>query len=198
MQRMNRLFVTGVALLVAASFLTACGGKEERKAKYLERGKAYLAEKNYDKAEIEFKNVLQIDPKSAEGFLYLGQVEEKDQNWSRAFGSYQKAVELDPDLIEARIRLARFYLAQAGALRARDDEDAAANAMGLVQEQVKEIQARDPENLEGLTLEATLWVQDGESDKAIEQLERIVQKDPGLQAAAVLLASLYDQAKPRR
>ena len=63
MQRMNRLFVTGVALLLAASLLTACGGKEERKAKYLEKGKAYLAEKNYDKAEIEFKNVLQIDPK---------------------------------------------------------------------------------------------------------------------------------------
>ncbi|HHJ14072.1 MAG TPA: tetratricopeptide repeat protein, partial [Gammaproteobacteria bacterium] len=45
--------------------LAGCGGKEERKAAYLERGKAYLAEKNFDKAKIEFKNVLQIDPKDA-------------------------------------------------------------------------------------------------------------------------------------
>ena len=65
--------------------------------------------------------------------------------------------------------------------------------MGLVQEQIKEIQARDPENLEGLTLEASLWVNDGDTDKAMEQLERVVQKDPGLQSAAVLLAALYDQ-----
>ena len=42
MQIINRLFVTGVALLLATSILTACGGKEERKAKYLERGKVYL------------------------------------------------------------------------------------------------------------------------------------------------------------
>ena len=128
-------------------------------------------------------------PRSAEGFLYLGEVEEKKQNWSQAFGSYQKASELDPELIEPRIHLAKIYLAQAGALRARDDEEGAANAMGLVQEQIKEIQARDPENLEGLTLEATLWVNDGDTDKAMEQLERVVQKDPGLQSAAVLLAS---------
>ena len=86
MQIINRLFVTGVALLLATSILTACGGKEERKAKYLERGKVYLAEKNYDKAMIEFKNVLQIDPKSAEGYFYLGRVEEKKQNWSSSSG----------------------------------------------------------------------------------------------------------------
>ena len=60
MRIINRLFVTGVTVLLAVSLLTACGGKEERKAKYLERGKAYLAEKNYEKARIEFKNVLQI------------------------------------------------------------------------------------------------------------------------------------------
>ena len=50
----------------------------------------------------------------------------------------QKAIELDPDLIEPRIRLARFYLAQASALRARDDEEGAANAMGLVENKVLE------------------------------------------------------------
>ncbi len=193
MQRNKRLGFASLVLLLTTSLLVACGGKEERKAKYLEKGKAHLAEKNYDKARIEFKNVLQIDPKSAQGYLYLGQVEEKKQNWSRAFGNYQKAVELDPDLIEARIRLARIYLAQAGALRARDDTGGAANAMGLAQEQIAEIQTRAPENLEGLTLQASLWVSDGETDKALEQLEGVIQKDPGLESAAVLLAALYDQ-----
>ncbi len=179
--------------MLLAGLLLSCGGKEERKAKYLERGKTYLAEKNYDKARIEFKNVLQIDPKDAQGYLYLGQVEEKGQNWAKAFGNYKKASELDPELIEPRVRLAKFYLAQAGALKARGEKDGEANALGLVQEQIKEIRARDPENDEALTLEATLWVNDGDTDKAVAQLEKVLARDPGLQSAAVLLSSIYDQ-----
>lgn len=190
---LNRLMVRTVVLVLAVGLVTACGGKEERKAKYLERGKAYLADKNYDKARIEFKNVLQIDPKTAEAYLYLGQVEEQRQNWGAAFGSYKKASELNAELIEPRVRLARFYLAQYSALRGRKEESGAANALGLAQEQVKEILQRAPGNLDGLALQATLWVNEGEQEKAITQLERVIQKDPGLQSAAILLASLYDQ-----
>ena len=193
MRLIKGFFLTAVVLLLAVSFVTACGGKEERKARYLEKGKAYLAEKNYDKARIEFRNVLQIDPKSAEGFLYLAQVEEKTQNWSTALGNYQKAVELDPELIEPRAALTRFYMAQAGALGARNDVEAAAKAMARAQEQTKEIQTRDPENLEGLTFEAILWINDGDTDRGMAQLKRVLQKDAGLQSAAMQLANLYDQ-----
>lgn len=190
----NSALLKSVALVLLAGLLLSCGGKEERKAKYLERGKTYLAEKNYEKAKIEFKNVLQIDPKDAQGYLYLGQVEEKGRNWSNAFGSYKKASELDPELIEPRVRLAKFYLAQANALKTRGDKDQEANALGLVQEQIKEIRARDPENGEARTLEATLWVNDGETDKATAQLEKVIARDPGLPSAAALLSSIYDKA----
>ncbi len=60
--------------------LLSCGGAEERKAKYLERAKSYLAEKNYDKARVELKNVLQIDPKYAEAYFLMGQVDEQKQD----------------------------------------------------------------------------------------------------------------------
>jgi tetratricopeptide (TPR) repeat protein len=123
MKSVKRTLLGSVALVVLAGLLLSCGGKEERKAKYLERGKAYLAENNYDKAKVEFKNVLQIDPKDAQGYLYLAQAEEKSKNWSKALSRYKKALELDPELVEPRIRLARFYLAQARALKARDEKD---------------------------------------------------------------------------
>lgn len=51
--------ISGLTKLTAASILvvalSACGGAEDRKAKYVEKGKVYLAEKNYDKARIEIK-----------------------------------------------------------------------------------------------------------------------------------------------
>jgi Tfp pilus assembly protein PilF len=89
------------AVLLVVFMLAGCGGAEERKAKYLERGKAYFEEQNYEKARVEFKNVLQIDPKTAAPYFYLGKIEEKSQNWRKAFGNYSKAVELDPELIDA-------------------------------------------------------------------------------------------------
>ena len=191
----DRRFLRVVSLVLVVGLVVGCGGKEERKAKYLEKAKTYLAEKNYDKARIEFKNVLQIDPKTAIAFYHLGQVEEAEQNWAKAFANYRKAVELDPELIEPRIRLARFYLAQHSVYSNRKDEKAAANVLGLAKEQADEILERDPGNLEGMAVQATLLALEGETDKAIAELEKINSRDPGLRPAAVLLATLYEQEK---
>ncbi|MFQ5644637.1 MAG: tetratricopeptide repeat protein, partial [Thiogranum sp.] len=193
MKAFNGLLQKLLIVVLTVGALSACGGKEERKAKYFEKGKAYLAEENYEKARVEFKNVLQIDPKDAEGYFYSGQVEEKMQEWPRAFANYEKAIKLDPGLIKARIRLARIYMAQAAAQGTRNDKEALANVMALLQEQIKEIRSRAPEDPDGLTLEATLWANDGEIDRAIEQLERGVEKAPGHQSAVILLSSLYER-----
>jgi len=44
---------------------------EQRKAKYLAKGKEYLEQQNYDKAAVELKNVLQIDPKPGTSLHWL-------------------------------------------------------------------------------------------------------------------------------
>ena len=93
------------AVLLFVFLLAGCGGAEERKAKYLERGKTYFEEENYDKARVEFKNVLQIDPKSADSHYFLGQIAEREQEWHMAFEYYSSAVELDPELVDARVYL---------------------------------------------------------------------------------------------
>ncbi|MGB5473388.1 MAG: tetratricopeptide repeat protein, partial [Gammaproteobacteria bacterium] len=113
-----------VAALLVTLILAGCGGAEERKAKYLERGKTYFEEQNYEKAGIEFKNVLQIDPKTAAPYYYLGRMAEQEQDWRKAFGNYSKAVELDPEYLEARVRLGRFYLLAGEAEKAQEQADA--------------------------------------------------------------------------
>ena len=67
------------ALLLICALLAGCGGAEGRKAKYLERSKSYIASQNFDKATIELKNVLQIDPKNGEAYYLLAQIEEKNK-----------------------------------------------------------------------------------------------------------------------
>ena len=111
-----------VTLITGSVMLTACGDGSERQEKYLERAQENFAAENYEKARIEVKNVLQINPKNAEARLLLGQIEEKEQNWRAAIGNYQAATEADPNNIEARSKLAMFYLA------ARPIENAAEQA----------------------------------------------------------------------
>ncbi len=106
-QSMTRL---SALVLIGSLTLSACGGKEERKAKHMEKGKAYLEQSDYDKARVEFKNVLQIDPKSAEGYYMTGLLEEKQQNWQKAFAYFNKALELNPQYLQAKAKLAKFYL----------------------------------------------------------------------------------------
>lgn len=183
-----------LAAALAALMLVGCGGAEERKAKYLERGKAYIAEENWDKARVEIKNVLQIDPKSADAYYLLGQIEEKKQEWTKAFGNYSKAVELNPELTDARTRLAQFYMLQANAYKARDERDGEAKALGQAQNEIDEILKRDPKHSGARALRASMLLREGKTAEALTLIETVVKEDPGHGPAAGLLATLYEQA----
>ncbi len=183
---------TVVACAVAATLIVGCGGKEERKAAYMERGKIYFEENNIDKAKVEFKNVLQIDPKTAEAHYYIGRLAEQEQEWAKAFGSYNKAVELDPAFSEARVKLGQFYLLQAGAEKSRGDEDGAENAINKAKEQVDALLKQNPDDLDALVLQASIDARQGRSDLAISSLEKILKQDASRSNAVVLLARLYE------
>ena len=183
-----------LATALAALMLVGCGGAEERKAKYLERGKAFIAEENWDKARVELKNVLQIDPKAAEAYYLLGEVEASKQEWRKAFGNYSRAVDLDPDLVDARARLAQFYLLQANAYKSRDERDGEAKALGQAQHEVDEILKRDAKHAGARSLRAALLLREGKSDEALALAQAVVNEDPSHGQAASLLASLHEQA----
>ncbi len=185
------LFKRQLIVLVIAVLLTACGGKEERKEKYLERGKEYLEQGNLEKARIEFKNVAQIDPKSAQAFFFLGQVNEKEREWLKAFGNYRHAIEFDPTLVAPRVTMVKIYLAQANSAKSQGDSDSEENMLGLAKEQIHIILDKDAENLEGLALQASVWANEGETNMAAEQLLRVLSSDPEMVSAALLLSDIY-------
>jgi len=164
-------------VLLIVFMLAGCGGAEERKAKHMERGKAYFEEENYEKAKVEFKNVLQIDPKAAEPRYYLGRIAESTQQIRGAFGSYSKAVELDPELIDARIRLGRIFVI--------------AGELDSATEQADEVLTREPGNVDALALRASVFMRQGKVDEQIAILEKINATSPGHVDTVAMLAEAY-------
>src|ERR1700683_2034423 len=63
--------------LLAALVLTGCGGAEARKARHLEKGQAFYAANNFEKARVEFRNALQIAPTDSAARYENGVVDEK-------------------------------------------------------------------------------------------------------------------------
>ena len=156
---------TKLFLAVTISTLIACGGAEERKAVYMEKAKSSIADGDFDKARIELKNVLQIDPKDAEAYYQLGRVFESLKNYQKAFANYSKAAELSPDHLANQARLGRIYLLLV-------------NDVDKAQEKVDFILTKDPQNPEGLLLKAAILAKAGKADEAIDVANNVLRNNP--------------------
>ncbi|MFK5948687.1 MAG: tetratricopeptide repeat protein [Methylococcales bacterium] len=169
-------------ILILAFFTTAliaCGGAEERKAVYMEKAKASIDAGDLDKARIELKNVLQIDPKDGEAYYQLGKVYEQLKDIRKAYANYRKAEGLAPDLLVNQASLGSIYLY-------------ITNEIDKAKEKSDLILSKDPGNSAGLLLKAAILVRaenDRESAKKI--IETIVSREPENVPAVAFLSALY-------
>ncbi|MCD6255548.1 MAG: tetratricopeptide repeat protein, partial [Deltaproteobacteria bacterium] len=79
--------------------------QRERRDKFFRRGKILFEKGQYVKARLEFKNAIQIDPKFAKGYYMVGLCAYQLKNWSEAFANFRRAIELDPHLYDAQIKI---------------------------------------------------------------------------------------------
>jgi cellulose synthase operon protein C len=176
--------VNGIALLVVIT-LTACGGPEERKAKYFTKANEYIEAANYPKARVALKNVLKIDPKDAEAYYLFAQVEEKEKNWRNAVQLYQEAVRLVPDHTAALITLAKYYL------EARLTE--------RVEEAADTVLKKDPHHPQASALKiAAQAVTEDAIPSVVPKAEALAKEFPTEPDVAILLAALYGQQRRYR
>ena len=172
-----KLFRT-LILTLSAYALISCGGAEERKSVYMEKAKSSIETGNFEKARIELKNVLQIDPKDSEAYYLIGKVFEQSKNYGKAFANYRKAEDLNPDLLENKARLGRLYLLLA------DD-------LEKTQEIIDFILAKEPANSEGLLLKAAVYLKDNKKQEAINIGIDILKINPGNIDAASFVVTMY-------
>jgi tetratricopeptide (TPR) repeat protein len=165
-----------LAVLAVSVALAGCGGAESRKAKHFEKGKSYLAEGNYEKARVEFRNALQIVPTDSDVRFQNGVVEEKLGKAQAAAGYYQAALETNADNLPARTALARLYLFAGQPKLALD-----ALGPGL---------QKHPDDPELLAIRAGVLVQNKDLAGARKDAERAVQLAPTNDDAIGVLAGI--------
>ena len=164
-------------VLLCALVLCGCGGAEARKARHLEKGEAFFAQKNYEKARIEFRNALQIAPNDSEARFDNGRVDEKLGNPREAVQYYQGAIDSNADNVAARAALGRLFLFGGAPERAL--------------ETIKPSIAKHPDDASLLTVRAAARLQLKDPDAALADAERAVQLAPTSEDAVAVLAGIY-------
>ncbi len=165
-----------VMLLVLLGAAAGCGGSEARKARALERGQEFFAERDYAKARVEFRNALQIDPKDAQARALLGETSEALGDFEEAVNNYRYALALDENQVKARARLGRMMV------------------FGGVPDQALETIApgleKNPQSADLLAVRAAVHLQQGEVDAARKDAEAALAAQPNQSDATALLATL--------
>src|SRR5881394_2943339 len=93
--------------LLAITLFCATGCTKRAKAsRHLQRGDRYFAAGQYDRAELEYLNVLRMQPTNITAIAHLGEIYYADESYGRA-GSFLSAVkQRNPNDVEARGKLA--------------------------------------------------------------------------------------------
>jgi predicted Zn-dependent protease len=145
----------------------------------MERGERYLKEGKLEKAELEFRNVLQIAPGDITARVMIGRVAEKKGSFREAFADYRGSVDLAPDNPLARANLARLYVFA----------DEPESALELVEPSLM----RYPNDPDLLTVRGAARAELKDTAEALADARRAVQLAPKSENAVALLASLYQR-----
>ena len=162
-------------LVVVVALLAGCGSRADRVETGLKRGADLLTQGDLEKAGVEIRNVLQIDPRNARALLVAAQLSEAENDMRKAFAQYQKAAELDPGLVDARAGIARLYLVTGDFARAK--------------EAIEAVLAADPQHSRGRTLQAGWLAAQGRPDEAMSLARQVLADDPAAPTDASFVLS---------
>ncbi|MBV2123385.1 MAG: tetratricopeptide repeat protein [Candidatus Thiodiazotropha sp. (ex Ctena orbiculata)] len=107
----------------------------------------------------------------------FGLLEEKEENWRKAFSLFFRAVELNPEHQDAQVHLGTIYVL--------------AGETNKALEAAEVVLRITPNHSEALVLRGFALAKSGKNDAAIEDVLSAISSDPGNVEAASLLSALY-------
>lgn len=173
MRALNGMRAGALAALVLAS--AACASPEQRLARYMKSGEAYLEEGKLGLANVQFQNALKIEEDNVGALMGLARIAEKRSNYEQMFGILQRVARLDPENIRAKLDLGKLYLL---------GDDTAAS-LDLLNEAI----AAEPNNAEAIAVKAAVMFRLQNNAEAVDLANRALALDPNSQEAVAVLAS---------
>lgn len=162
-------------VLVGISLLSACQPGEDKTSEFVESGQGYLASGDLEAAKIEFNNAVKLDQGNVEALYGLALIVEREKKWPQLEQFLKKIIEIDPQFIDARIRLANLYLGS--------------NQIEGALEQSNALAKIAPDNISGKVIKAAVLYRIGNEAQARTEMMKILEEEPHNIDAAVLLAN---------
>jgi Tfp pilus assembly protein PilF len=173
-------------LLAATLSSTGCANPAKAKADHVKKGEAYLKDSKFQEATLEFRSALQIDDKHADAHWGLARAFEGLERFPEMIDELRKAVSLDQNNLDARIKLGNYYLAGG---RGRADVISEADRLA------REVLAKDANNIEGHILMGSVLFAQHEKDKAFAELNKAIELDPKRVESYLSMARFHLAAK---
>jgi tetratricopeptide (TPR) repeat protein len=175
-----------LTLLLTTLALSGCKNAAASKAEYVKRGEAFLKDKKYQEASIEFRNAIQIDDRLGSAHWGLAQAYEGLQRWGEMMDELKRAVDLDANNLDARIRLGNYYLAP---------PNRTSEMIAEADRLAKEVLQKDPNYIEGHILMATVLYAQGKTQESKAELQHAIELDPKRVESILSLARFYINVK---
>jgi tetratricopeptide (TPR) repeat protein len=173
--------IQSLSLLVLLALTGACSREtpEAKRDRFLQSGKKQLEKHEYAAALIQFKNASQAMPKDAEPYYQLAIAQMGMGDLKKGYQLLKKAIELNPNHVEAKSRLAELLAANGNS-----------SSIPEAQKAANEVLALSPDNPEALNALALSELRLGNQHSAEEYLDRALGKFPQDLKIAVLLAKV--------
>ncbi|AMK75890.1 MULTISPECIES: tetratricopeptide repeat protein [Methylomonas] len=176
----------------------ACSSPEEVAQDHLQKGKELFEKGELDKALLELKTSSQSSDKFGETYYYMALLDEKSNNFKSMRQNLIRALEIEPGLTSAKIKLGKLdilfgdlekALEQAESALASDSNniDAELIKASVYIRQSKKDQAAEivnkvlkdsSDNIEALSIQAALYAEKNEIDQALGLINKALEKDP--------------------
>ncbi|GAB6162176.1 hypothetical protein JCM12298_13350 [Desulfothermus naphthae] len=99
-----------IFVLFLLGSLVACSSKQEKIEEFISKGNALLKKGDVTGAILEFKNAVQLDPKSPRPIFYLAKAYLAKKDFRKAYGLFHSVLQLDPKYDEARLEISSLLL----------------------------------------------------------------------------------------
>jgi tetratricopeptide (TPR) repeat protein len=175
MKNMNRLSLFLTVILLATLAIACRKDPEQAKREFMRSGDAYMEQKKFAEAAVQYRNAVRLDPRFGEAHKKLAFAFASNGDGA-AYKEFIAAADLLPQDVEAQLNAAKALLA------ARQYDEAKTRAQDALQ-----VNPRSPD---ALILRATALAGLNELEDALSEVEEAIRADPSRIASYATLGRL--------